>query len=109
MAMKIRIGILSGSLLKSPTLFPLAWATLPRAQCQLIPFSQSLPFNAIQGPPERQGNSFRGLQGLRLAISVSVYLFFQMFVPHARMVHIRRLMDGEVGAGPGIGAIHLKQ
>ena len=60
MAMKIRIEILSGRPIPE-TLILLLWGRSRVAQSQLITSSQSLPFNAIQGMPERQGNSFRGL------------------------------------------------
>src|SRR5437868_208025 len=111
MAMKIRIGILSGwpvpEIPEPCSREP--WTALAWAQCQLITSSQSLPFNAIQSPPESQGNSFRGLQRLLLAISVAVYLFFQLLVPHARMVDVGSLMNGEVSAGLGIGTVGLQQ
>src|ERR1043165_650106 len=108
MAIKIRIGILSGCRsLASPTLILRAWAALARAQCQLITSSQSLPLHSVQGTPQRQGNSFRGLHCLLLGISVAVYLLFQLVVPYAGMMHICRLMDREVSASPGISAVHL--
>ena len=62
MAMKIRIEILSGWPVPEIPDPALVGSGLPRvAQCLLIIFGQSLPFNAIQGPPERHGDSFRGL------------------------------------------------
>jgi len=72
MAMKIRIEILSGWAIPEipdPALVRLGRSRME--QCQLITSCQSLPFNAIQGPPERQRNSFRCLQRLCLAISVA--------------------------------------
>src|SRR5712671_4456877 len=111
MAMKIRIEILSGwPVPEIPEPSSRKPGQLPRGRnAKLIASSQSLPFNAIQGAPERQGNSFRGLQRLLLAISVAVYLFFQLLVPHARMVDVGSLMNGEVSAGLGIGAVRLQQ
>src|SRR5690348_6648086 len=108
MAVKIRIEILSGWPGPEIPIRCFCELAIPRGALQLITSSQSLPFNAIQGPPERPGNSFRGLQRLRLAISVA-YLFFQLLVPHARMMHVGSLMDGEVSACPGISAVHLQQ
>src|SRR4051812_7083799 len=106
MAMKIRIEILSGwPISEVLTLLLRTWQSRV-AQPQLITSSQSLPFNAIQSPPECQGNSFRGLQRLCLALTVA-YLFFQMLVPHARMMHVGSLMDGNGCASPGISAVHL--
>src|SRR5258708_15917191 len=111
MAMKILIEILSGwSVPEIPErLLSQSCRALARRQCLLIISGQSLPLNAIQGQPERQGNPFRGLQRLRLAISVAVYLFFQLLAPHARMVDVGSLMDGEVSAGLAISAVRLHQ
>lgn len=69
---------------------------------------QPFPFNAIQGAPKRLRHALGGLQRLFPApVSGDAQLLFELVTPHAGVVDIGGLMNGEVGAGSGIGAIKV--
>src|ERR1700674_3866462 len=81
------------------------------AMCALAPrglrcAGQPFALDAIEGAPQRPGHAVGGLQCLFPDTGAGVaQLFFELVDPDTGMMHVRRLMDREIGAGLRIGAV----